>query len=291
MCPRRSILDDNGVEPVQAGIRRSTGILKPGNCQHDPRYSQQTLQSTRFSPRTTIAHETNQNFIMSTSPKLTSGEQFQPLSPNGLTLQIDFAWSKFRNVVSEKDGLQLTPLYIQHFRALKPNLLFDRAADNTQFATGTINNISIAASCTIGTQTIPIKPLKRWKTQYNYLSNAFSTPSSPAIPISWIANSTLKTWDFVCLDATTQMPIAKFAVNFWAMVQVGNIYFEKSKKEVSEAMRDEVVVTGLTILYVMMTRMNNPLHLLGAAFAKPGRVDGEGEQREGGLELEDRKER
>jgi hypothetical protein len=225
---------------------------------------------------------------MSTSPDRTSGEQSQPLSTNGLTLQIDFAWSKFRNILSEKTGSTLTPLYIQHFRALKPQLRIERAADNTEFATGTINSVSISAECTIGTHTIEIKPLKRWKTQYNYLSTAFSSPSSPAVPISWIANCTLKTWDFVCLNATTQTPIAKFAVNMWAVAEVGNIYFEKSKEDISEAMRDEVVVTGLTILYVMITRINNPLNLLGAAFAKPGRVDGEGEQE---VELEDRKRR
>jgi hypothetical protein len=41
------------------------------------------------------------------------------------------------------------------------------------------------------------------------------------------------------------------------------------------------------LLYVMVTRINNPLNLLGAAFAKPGRVDGKGE----GVELETRKDR
>lgn len=50
-------------------------------------------------------------------------------------------------------------------------------------------------------------------------------------------------------------------------------------------MRDEVVITGLTLLYVMMTRMNNPLHLLGSVFSKPGKVEGKGEE----VEMEGRK--
>ena len=58
------------------------------------------------------------------------------------------------------------------------------------------------------------------------------------------------------------------------MKQVGNFYFDKTEEEVSESLRDEVVITGLTLLYVMTTRMNNPIHLLGAAFAKPGKVEG-----------------
>jgi hypothetical protein len=89
----------------------------------------------------------------------------------------------------------------------------------------------------------------------------------------------MKTWDFVCLDEN-QIAVAKLSANFWDLKQVGNFYFEAGEEEVSAEMRDEVVVTGLTILYVMMTRMNNPLHLLGSMFSKPGRVDGvEGEER------------
>ena len=78
----------------------------------------------------------------------------------------------------------------------------------------------------------------------------------------------------ICLDAATQTPIAKFAVNLWALKQVGNFHFEKTKEEVSRELRDEVVVTGITLLYVMNTRMNNPLNLLGSILAKPGKVEG-----------------
>jgi hypothetical protein len=208
-------------------------------------------------------------------------------TPTGLTLQVDFAWSKFRNVVSEKNGSNLTPLYIQHFRPTKPQLRIEDATNNTKIASGTINNVSIAAECSIRGQTIAIKPLKKWKTQYNYLSTALSSTSSP-VAVSWVTNSTMKTWDFLCLDSTTQLPIAKFSVNLWALKQVGNFYFEKSAAEVSRELREEVVVTGLTILYVMMTRMNNPLHLLGATFAKAGKVDNDATTAEG-VELEERR--
>jgi hypothetical protein len=195
-------------------------------------------------------------------------------TPTGLTLQVDFAWSKFRNIISEKNGDTLTPLYIQHFRPTKPQLRYDSAHDNIEIARGTINNFSISAECTLNGQTIALKPLKRWKTQYNYLSTTLSPdPNTPA-PVSWIANMSLKLWDFVCLDAN-QIAIAKFSVNLWAVKQVGNFYFEKSAGGVKREARDEIVVTGLTLLYVMMVRMNNPLHLLGSVFAKPGRVGGD----------------
>ncbi|KAI4916217.1 hypothetical protein J4E85_010305 [Alternaria conjuncta] len=201
-------------------------------------------------------------------------DSMSPLSPSGLTLQVDFAWSKFRNIVASKGaGQQLTPLYVQHFRPAKPQLRFERASDQTIIAKGTIHSFSISGDCIIHGQEVILKPLKRWKTKYNYLSQALG-----GVPITWTANSTMKVWDFVCINSATQESIAKFGVNLWAMKQVGNFYFEKTEEDVTEALRDEVVVTGLTLLYLMMTRMNNPIHLLGAAFAKPGKVEGDGNE-------------
>ncbi|KAJ4364534.1 hypothetical protein N0V83_009129 [Neocucurbitaria cava] len=215
----------------------------------------------------------------SSSPRSNATESFHPNTSKGLHLKIDFAWSKFRNLIFEKNGDKLEPVYIQHFRPTKPQLRFESAANNSPIATGTINNVSISGECIIHGHDIALKPLKRWKTQYNYLSKTFSSSGAEPVPISWIANSSLKVWDFVCLDAN-QLPIAKFSVNIWAIKQVGNFYFEKTKEELSDEERDEVVVTGVTILYIMMTRMNNPLHLVGAAFAKTGKVEGQAQAQE-----------
>ncbi|KAF1850519.1 uncharacterized protein K460DRAFT_361295 [Cucurbitaria berberidis CBS 394.84] len=219
---------------------------------------------------------------------------FNPSQPNpaqtiqspthqSLTLQIDFAWSKFRNQISEKNGDHLTPLYIQHFRPTHPQLRFESATDSSPIASGTIHSVSISADCKIRGHKIELKPLKRWKTHYNYLSKALSSGSG-RVAITWITDSTHKTWNFICLDAN-QLPIAKFAVNIWALKQVGNFYFEKSKEDISEEVRDEVVFIGLTLFYLMAVRMNSPLHLLGAAFAKPGKVEGPDETTEHAYEM------
>jgi hypothetical protein len=212
---------------------------------------------------------------MPSSATETTQTQATTIPPTaGLTLQVDFVWSKFRNIVSSKspDGT-IIPLYIQHFRPTKPQLRFESAISKTNIAKDTIHSFSISADCILHGREIILKPLKRWKTQYNYLSRALRG-SGEAVPVSWIANSSLKVWDFVCVNSVTQEPIAKFGVNLWALRQVGNFYFEKSESEIEEGLRDEVVVMGLTILYVMMTRINNPLHLLGSAFSKPGKVEG-----------------
>jgi hypothetical protein len=205
----------------------------------------------------------------------------QQLSRNGLHLQVDFAWSKFRNTVSEKTGSTLTPLFVQHFRPTKPQLRYELAADKSNIATGTISNFHIAGTCTIRSQIIKLKPLSRLKTAYNYLSSAFApTGHSGPVAISWTATSSIKTWDFVCMDAETQLPLAKFSANWWALTEVGNFYFMKPKEELSPDMIEEAVFTGLTVLYMMAVRMNNPLNLVGAAFAKPGKVDSRVKDRE-----------
>ncbi|KAH7084762.1 hypothetical protein BKA63DRAFT_383169, partial [Paraphoma chrysanthemicola] len=169
--------------------------------------------------------------------------------PVGLTFQVDFAWSKFRNVVSQKSPSgTLTPVYIQHFRPTKPHLRIDDAATNTQIASGTIRTVRISAEAIVNGHKVDIKPLKKWKTQYNYLSPALSPdPTRPSVPVTWITNVSAKLWDFICLDAN-QIAIAKFSVNWWAVKEVGNFHFQG---QVSKEVQDEIVAVGLTILYVM----------------------------------------
>ncbi|OAK95657.1 hypothetical protein IQ06DRAFT_297234 [Phaeosphaeriaceae sp. SRC1lsM3a] len=194
--------------------------------------------------------------------------------PTGLHLRVDFAWSKFKNIISVMNGDQQTPVYIQHFRPLKPQLRIENASDNTSVATGTINTFSISAECSVNGRTIDLKPVKRWKTHYNYLSTTLSADPATPTAINWITNCSLKIWDFVCLDAN-QIAIAKFSVNWWAVKQVGNFYFEKPAQHVSKEARDEIVATGLTLLYVMTTRINNPLNIVGSVFGKTAKVEEE----------------
>lgn len=219
----------------------------------------------------------------------TTDEPQSPLkdydTPTGLTLQVDFAWTKFKNTISEKSSTgQLTPLYIQHFRPTKPNLLFDHADTNKQFATGSIKGVAISADCKIDDQDIALKPLSRWYTKYNYLSTVLSPDGSTPMAVTWQTNSSMKTWNFVCLDAN-QLPIAKFSVNLWALKEVGNFHFTQSAGEISKAARDEIVVVGITLFYVMYVRMNNPLNLLGSIFGKAEKVGTNGE----GMEMQGKK--
>ncbi|KAF2178158.1 hypothetical protein K469DRAFT_456224, partial [Zopfia rhizophila CBS 207.26] len=193
--------------------------------------------------------------------------QQQENSAQGCTLQVDFSWKKFKSLITEKDDPQSKPIYIVDYKTFKPHLVFKSAADDSTFASGTLHHISINADCEIRGQPVTLKALKRFKTEYTHLSHAFSNNDAP-VPMTWTSTSGFKTWDFICLD-TQQMPVAKFSANAWAVKKVGNIEFLGSKAATSDAVRDEIVVTGLTLFYCMVLRSSSILSFFGAIFSRP----------------------
>lgn len=186
----------------------------------------------------------------------------------GCTLQVDFSWKKFKAIITEKETPQAKPIYIVDFKASKPHLLFKTAADDSVLGSGTLHPISINADCYIRGQSIKLEAVKRFKTEYTHLSYVFSETDAP-VPMAWTSTSDFKSWDFICLDPK-QNPVAKFSANIWAVKKVGNIEFLGST---SDAARDEIVVTGLTLFYCMVLRTNSILSLFGAIFLRPGHVD------------------
>ena len=174
---------------------------------------------------------------------------------------------RFKNLITAKDDPESKPIYIMEFKTLKPQLVF-KSADNSSFASGTLHPISINAECDLRGQLIALKALKRFKTSYSHLSYAFSDTDAP-VPMSWTSTSGFKTWDFICLDPQ-QNPVAKFSANIWALKKVGNIEFLGPKAN-SDVVRDEIVVTGMTLFYCMVIRTSSIFSFFGAVFSRPGR--------------------
>ena len=54
------------------------------------------------------------------------------------------------------------------------------------------------------------------------------------------------------------------------MKKVGEIEFLETRAGSSDAIREEIVVTGLTLFYCMVLRSNSMLSLFGAIFSRPG---------------------
>ncbi|KAG5292802.1 hypothetical protein I7I48_05000 [Histoplasma ohiense] len=209
----------------------------------------------------------------------------QGIAEECLTLDVDFSWKHLKTLISSKGSQQATHLYSVHYKATKPHLTFKSAADDTTtFATGNLHTFSIDADCEIRGRPITLKALKRFKTEYMHHSYAFASSSNDdddgsagPVRMTWTSSCGLKTWDFICLDEQ-KMPVAKFSANIWGLKKVGYITFMGSNTHgahaaggnVSDAVREEIVVTGLTLFYCMVLRTNSVLSLFGAIFSRPG---------------------
>ncbi|KAF2803918.1 uncharacterized protein BDZ99DRAFT_467653 [Mytilinidion resinicola] len=194
---------------------------------------------------------------------------YSPTAGTHRTYHIDFSWGKFKSLITDKGDPTSTPLYIVNYKAFSPHLVFKSASSDTAFGTGTIHPISINAECTVHDRPIKLKALKRFKTSYEHQSLAFSD-TAELVPMTWTGSVGLKTWEFVCLDEA-QMPVAKCVINMWGIKRVGWIEFLGKRAAESEKARDEIIVTGMTLMYCMALRSNNILSLFGAVFAKTGK--------------------
>jgi hypothetical protein len=184
------------------------------------------------------------------------------------TLQVDFSWKKFMALISDYNSPQSDPIYIVDFKTLKaPHLIFKSATDDSAIGAGTLHTVSINADYEIHSRKGTLKAQRRFKTEYSYLSRAFSDNDS-LVTMTWTSSSGFKTWDFVCMDEQ-QVPVARFSANVWAIKKVGKIEFLGPKAD-SDAVRDEIVVTGLTLFYCMLLRANNIFAFFGAIFSRPG---------------------
>ncbi|ODH49702.1 hypothetical protein GX48_04227 [Paracoccidioides brasiliensis] len=225
-------------------------------------------------------------------------QQGQGPPAQDLTLEVDFSWKRYKSLITEKGSTpQSPPLYIVDYRATKPHLAFRAGEDQPPFATGSLRTVSINADCQIRGRTITLKALKRFRTEYTHLSYAFAKggggingaapepePEPEPVPMTWTSSSGFKTWDFVCLDEN-QMPLAKFSANAWSLKKVGhitligsNIAAATDSDTISDAVREEIVVTGLTLFYCMVLRSSSILSFFGAIFARPGHDERERER-------------
>ena len=185
-------------------------------------------------------------------------------------LQVDFSWRKYQALITEKSKPS-EPLYTIHFRAIRsPHLTFKSATSDKIVGTGTLNCVSINAKYEVHGQKGTLKALKRFQTKYTHLSHAFSDDGKP-VPMTWTASCGVKKWDFICMDQH-QNPVAKLSVNIWAVRKLGGFEFTGPKAD-SVELREEIIVTGLTLFYCMFLRCNSILSLVGAVFARPGPLE------------------
>lgn len=184
------------------------------------------------------------------------------------TYRVEYNWYNFKARIYDDNKPDSEPLYIGDFAKLRaPHGIYKRADDGKVIGTGTLHFINIDAEYEVHGRKDTLVAQKRFRTIYTSRSLAMSDTDKP-VTLTWTSDSGFKNWDFVCVDEN-MLPVAKFSTNIWRMVKLGKIQFMGPKAD-SQALREELIVAGLTLVYHMMVRMQNILGLVGAVFASPG---------------------
>lgn len=184
-------------------------------------------------------------------------------------LQVDFSWKKFKCLITDSSDPDADPVYIVDWQAVKaPHLIFKRPADDVTIGTGTLHAVKINADYEVAGRKGTLAAQKRFKTLYTHQSYALSDTDEP-VTLTWTSDSGFTTWDFVCVDER-QRPVAKYTAKIWGIKKIGYIEF-MDDRELTDAARDELVVTGMTLFYCMWLRVNNIFSLFGAVFHRTGK--------------------
>ncbi|KAL2868905.1 uncharacterized protein BJX67DRAFT_379840 [Aspergillus lucknowensis] len=196
------------------------------------------------------------------------------MSTNPTLLQVDFSWKKFKGLITYADSPspEQQPLYIVDWNAIKsPHLVFTRPSENRTIGTGTLHAVRINADFEVAGRKGTLVAQKRFKTLYTHQSYAFSEDPHKPVTLTWTSSSGFTNWDFVCVDER-QRAVARYRAKIWGVKKIGYIEFADSEAEgtLSEAARDEIVVTGMTLFYCMWLRVNNIFSLFGSAFHRTG---------------------
>jgi hypothetical protein len=78
-----------------------------------------------------------------------------------------------------------------------------------------------------------------------------------------------KHWDFILLDSNKE-PVARFHSNVWAVTKLGLLEFIG---DYSAKTKEEICITGFSVYYNWLLRMNNVFQVFGAIGAKTGPIE------------------
>lgn len=197
-------------------------------------------------------------------------EELPPFSPSQIAqkLNVDFSWRKFNTLIT--DATTGTPLFKVKYSLNKPQIKFISAVDDTILGNGTVNEISINAECELHGREVKLKALNRFKSRYGYLSRGFAADPVYPTEMTWTGRWGMKLLDLVCVN-DKQEAVAKLSCNLWGMKRIATIEFADGVA-FTQAAKDEIVVTGLTIMYVLAARSGSLGNLFGALFARPGPI-------------------
>lgn len=109
-------------------------------------------------------------------------------SPTGLdTYKVDFVWKNFKGVITDNKTNEYV-MGIDCKRITKPQLKFFKGSKENVIGTASLNSVSIHAECEIRGRAKRIQAMKRWTTEYTYLSDAFADGGLP-VAMYWTSSS------------------------------------------------------------------------------------------------------
>ncbi|KAJ5649487.1 uncharacterized protein N7484_003210 [Penicillium longicatenatum] len=183
------------------------------------------------------------------------------------TLRIDFKWGKFKSLVSDVNKPD-KPLYIIKYKLFSPKqIIYKSASTNDVIGTSSIHVVSIDPDYECRGRRDTLVAQKRFKTLYTHRSGFLKNPQGQPAVMTWTGDVGASKWDFVCTDEQ-QMPVAKFTANLWGVKKIGKIELMGPSSH-EEGVRDEMLITGMTLAYCMVLRTSNIFNLLGSVFADP----------------------
>jgi hypothetical protein len=108
------------------------------------------------------------------------------LSNEANAYKVDFTWKKLKGIITDnKTNEHIMNIDFKKLR--KPHLLFITEEEGT-IGTASFNVVSIHAECEVQGQPKRLQAMKRWTTEYTYLSDAFANGGSP-VPMYWTSSS------------------------------------------------------------------------------------------------------
>ena len=204
-------------------------------------------------------------------------------------LCVDFSWRKFKTLITDP-SLGDQPVYIVKCHPLKCKITFrsgpqaskaaelinssdsdsdDGADDNDIIGSGKVHIFKPDCETVINGRPVRVSAARKWLTHYDYPSTAFAKdPKKPTV-MTWKSNSKFKCFDFVLLDESGQ-PVAKYLPYYLGVRKVATIELLGPMAD-DPAVRDEVVITGMTLFAQMVYRTSSLLAFTGAVVARPGK--------------------
>jgi len=107
-------------------------------------------------------------------------------SPTGLdAYKVDFVWKNFKGVITDnKTDVHIMDIDSKGMK--KPQIKFSKGWE--AIGTASLNTVSIHAECEIRGRAKKIQAMKRWTTEYTYLSDAFADGGQP-VAMYWTSSS------------------------------------------------------------------------------------------------------